>query len=318
MTQSRFHVRALIKSIKPIFMRNRGLKAFSLACAIGLYAFVHGAQDAQRIMSIDLVALLPPASENRTLSTDLPLTVRVSLHGPRSIVGDLRASDLGNMQLDLRSGRSGQVSLEPSMLRVPGGVVVDSIEPSTLNITWDDVVQRNVQIQVPVTGTPAQGYELQGSATSSPSHLTVRGARQAVDNLHIVNLESFDISGLTEGVHKRSLAITRVPSRVAFDIANATAYVTIIRRQEKRLFSKIPVQVIGVPRATVRPSTVDVRLVGDPSHVSELREEQIIPRVTITPEMAKNDKGRTVALPVEFSLDNLQITIVPNRVVVKW
>ena len=318
MKAPRINVKGWLKAIKPALYRNKGLKLFSLVCAITLYAFVHGARDAQRMVSVDLVALLPPASENRTLTSDLPASVRVSLRGSRSLVGDLRASDLGNLQVDLRHGRSGKIPLRPEMLRVPGGVVVDSIEPSSIDIAWDDVIERTVQIQVSVTGVPADGAMLRGRATSEPSQVVARGARQAIEILQMARLEPFDINGLQEGTHQRTLAIERPPSRVAFDVANAVATVQIVRRHSERTFSKLQVQVVGLPKATVIPAQVDVRVTGTPTQVAELRVDQIIPKVTVSEEVAKTQKGTSVSLPVLVDLDNVQVTVVPKSVVLKW
>lgn len=309
---------AIWRAVKPAFARNIGLKLFSLACAIALYAFVHGAQDAQRIMAVDLVVLLPPASENRTLTTDLPTSIRVSLHGPRSIVGELRSSDLGNMQLDLRSGRSGRIPLEPGMLRVPGGVAIDSIDPSTLDIAWDDVIERPIQVQVPITGAPAEGFVVKGRASALPESLLARGPSQVVDNLQVARVEPFDITGLTDGTHRRTLVIDRPPSRVTYDATHATATLEIVRKLRERVFSKIPVQIVGVGRAIALPSQVDVRVLGAPDYVSDLRAEQIVPRVTIKEPDTGAKKGNSLALPVELELDNVQVTIVPKSVVVKW
>ena len=192
-------------------------------------------------MAVDLMVLLPPDTENRILTTDLPTSVRVSLHGPRSIVGDMKTADLGNLQLDLRSGQSGRIALEPGMLRVPGTVVIDSIDPSSLDISWDDITERPIQIQVPITGSPAEGFVIKGKASSTPDSLLARGPAQVVNNLHVVRLEPFDISGLTDGTHRRTLVLDRTPSRVVYDATHATATVEIVRKLRERVFSKVPV-----------------------------------------------------------------------------
>ena len=303
---------------RPTFTENRGLKLFSIACAIAMYVFVHGAQDAQRIMAVDLVVLLPPAAENRTLTTDLPTSIRVSLHGPRSLVADLRPSDLGNMQLDLRSGRSGTIPLEPGMLSVPGGVAIDSIDPQTLDISWDDVAERDITVQIPITGAPSEGFVIKGRPTATPASLRARGPGQVVENLQFVRTESFDISGLKEGIHRRNLTVDRPPPRVNYDLATALATIEIIRKLEERTFSKVRVEVVGQVRATLLPARVDVRVVGPPELVDALRPEQIVPRVNVQDTDANTKKPASLALPVEIELDNVQVTTIPKTVVVKW
>ncbi len=305
-------------AVKPMFTNNIGLKLFSLACAIALYAFVHGAQDAQRIMAVDLVVLLPPASENRTLSTDLPTSVRVSLHGPRSLVADLRPSDLGNMQLDLRSGRSGRIPLEPGMLRVPGGVTIDSIDPSALDISWDDLVEKTIKVQIPVTGLPAEGFVQKGRPSAAPDALQARGPSQIVDNLQYVQAEAFDVTNLKTGTHQRTLVIDRAPPRVSYDISHTTATVEIVRKMRERVFSEVVVRVVGVPRADTEPNQVDVRVVGPPEVVSELRAGQIVPHVTVPDDQINPNQGNSLFLPVEVDLQDVEASCRPKSVVVTW
>ena len=304
------------RSIKEAFTTNLSTKIFSLACAIALYVFVHGAQDAQRVVAAALVVLLPPASQNKILTTDLPTSVRIVLHGPRSIVENLQSSDL-TIQLDLRSGTTGTVALEPHMLRIPGSVTIDAIDPSAINIVWDDVIERRLQLQVAITGAPADGLVVNGTPTASPDSLMARGPGQVVNSLHVARAEAFDISGLAEGIHSQTLAIERPIPRVSYSITHATASVQIIRKLQDRLFSNIPVQVVGLPKATILPSNVDVRVSGTPEAVADLRVEQIVPRVSIDDTDAAK-RSASIALPVKLQLENLEVKLIPDSVVVRW
>jgi len=306
------------KTLRPMIRENIGLKIIAVACALVLYGYVHGAQNAQRVMAVDLVALLPPPNENRTLTSDLPTSVRVSLHGPRSLVSDLRSEDLGNLQLDLRSAKPGRVPLEPSMLSIPGGVIVDSIDPPSVDITWDEIITRDINVQVFVTGEPPAGLAVKGQPTVEPQAVSATGPKQVIEALRVVAAEPFDLSGVGEGIHSRSLALERPPRRVRLDRQNVTATVEVSRKLIERVFSKVRVQVVGVPRATVIPATVDVRVNGPPGVVAALRPEQIVPRVNLSELGVNLSKPNTVALPVVLELDNVDLSIVPKTVIVKW
>ena len=45
-------------SVRGAFLDNVGLKVLSLLCALGIYAFIHGAENAERTVS---VSITPPA-----------------------------------------------------------------------------------------------------------------------------------------------------------------------------------------------------------------------------------------------------------------
>ncbi|MCL2824046.1 MAG: hypothetical protein FWD57_08655 [Polyangiaceae bacterium] len=307
---------AIWRVVKPALTQNVGLKIFSLACSIALWLFVHGAQEAQRVVAVGLVVLPPPASQNKILTTVLPSSVTVILHGPKSVVEELRASDLA-MQLDLRSGISGNVPLLPEMLGVPGRVTVDVIEPSSVNIAWDDEVERRIQIQVPITGAPADGFVMKGRPSVVPDSLVAGGPGQVVASLHVVRTDTFDITGLPEGLHSRMLVVERPLPRVGYDVVHARASVEIVRKVQQRTFSNVPVRVVGISKAVVEPSHIDVNVDGALDHVNNLRVEQIVPRVSVS-EAEAAKKSNSIVLPVEIKLDEVHVTLSHKDVVVKW
>lgn len=306
------------KTVRPSLRENLGLKLLAFACALVLYGYVHGAQNAQRIMAVDLVVLMPPPTENRALTSDLPTSVRVSLHGPRSLVSDLRSEDLGNLQLDLRSAKPGRIPLEPTMLNIPGGVIVDSIDPPSVDIAWDEITTRDVNVQVFVTGEPLTGLTVNAQPTVEPPTVRATGPKQIVDAMRVARAEPFDVSGVGEGIHSRSLTLDRPPRRVQYDRQSVTATVEISRKLIERVFSKVKVQVVGANRATAMPAMVDVRVNGPPDIVKALRPEQIVPRVTLTDLGPNLAKPSSVALPVVLELDNVEVSVVPKTVIVKW
>ena len=81
----------LLSRARDIFFENLALKVLSFAFALGLYTFIHGAQDAQRTFPLDVVANTPPPGLHRVLVTQIP-PVRVTLRGSRALLDDLDAA----------------------------------------------------------------------------------------------------------------------------------------------------------------------------------------------------------------------------------
>ena len=308
----------LWKSLRPYIRHNLGLKLLAFVASLALYIYVHGSQNAQRIMAVDVVAMLPNADQHLALTTDLPTSVRVTLHGPRSRVTDLRSEDLGSFSLNLRAARDGRVQLDPNVLHVPGGVVVDSVDPPSVDVAWDELTARDVPIQVTVAGEPIDGFVVKSQPSFNPIAVTARGPKEAVDALRSVRAEPYDVSGIGEGRHTRSLNLDRPPARVQYSESSVSATVEITRKLAERVFSKVHVEVVGAPKGAPIPATVDVRVVGAPDLVQSLRIDQIIPRVTLTESAANFAKPGSIALPVILELDNVQLSIVPKSVIVRW
>ncbi len=311
-------IRDALRSWRPVLLDNLGLKLLSFVCAFVLYAFVHGAQDAQRTIAVDLVALLPQESENRALLTPLPSTVRVSVHGSRSMVDPLRSEDFGNLRLDLRSGRSGRVPLHPSMVAAPPGVDVDMIDPGFLDITWDEIITRDIPVQVNVTGDPANGFIVKSPPEIHPKNVRARGPRQIVDSLQFARSEPFDVTGLTAGVYTRTIPLDAPPTRVTFATLTVSVTTEINRKLIERMFSKLPVVVVGVPRAVAIPAKVDVSVVGPAEIVDHLRAEQLVPRVDPKGLGVDLSGTNSVAAPVLVDIHQCQTFSVPKTVIVKW
>ena len=57
--------------VRSIVTENFNLKAVSLGCALLLYSLVHGSQEAQRSLMLNVVAFTPVDAQNRELITDM-------------------------------------------------------------------------------------------------------------------------------------------------------------------------------------------------------------------------------------------------------
>src|ERR1700722_4182705 len=107
----------VLARLRSLVTENLNLKLLSFAFALVLYSLVHGSQDAQRSLRLNLEALLP-AAPDRVLMTTLPDKIVVTVRGPKSAVDELNADDMGSVQLDLRAGGETRVNIESSMIPV--------------------------------------------------------------------------------------------------------------------------------------------------------------------------------------------------------
>ena len=314
------------EAVRAALLDNLGLKILSLFVAFGFYAFIHGAENAQRTFRVSVVSIMPPESANRQLMTQVPTEVAVTLRGSRTNnLDDLRADDLGSLQLDLRSGRDTRIDLDPSMFHVPPSLAVEQIYPSSIELRWDDVIVRQIPIQIARTGDPAPGFTVKGAPTVEPQFVNARGPRTVVDVMQFARAAPFDVTGLTEGHYRRPLALDKPPKLVTYDVESVAATVEIAREMITKRFEKMKVEVVGLPRATTQPAVVSVEIKGTAEDVNGLFSEAIIPRVE--PKNANIDTSQPgsafldvlVELPkpkVEGQPPKLEVS--PSKVLVKW
>jgi hypothetical protein len=300
--------------LRSLLLENLNMKCLSLAFALVLYSLVHASQEAQRSVLLSVVALTPSGASNRVLTTPIPAQIRVTVRGPRSTLDELHAEDIGSVQLDLRGGNETRWTFEPAMIPVPPGLRVEQIDPPAIDLAWEDLIVRDIPVEVGVVGAAASGFVVKGAPHAEPRVLRARGPKSEVLVVQRARAESFDVTGLTEGKYTRQLAVDKSAGPVTFDTPSVSATVEIGREMVERPFMKVPVSVIGHANAKAQPPEVDVRLACPPEVIRALRAEQILPRVHVT---ASNDHGSD-ALPVELAIDQCEVHVTPPSVIVRW
>ena len=313
----------LARFFKHALSDNVGLKAFSLAFAVGLFSYIHSKEEMQqRTVPVSVIALSPQGFE-RELMTQIPPSIHVTLRGTaRAIDTVVKSGGLAPVEVDLRDGHKDTVVFEHSMFNTPPDVDITIIDPPRIDLEWQRVIDRQIPLQASITGQLATSYVVKGVPKVEPSKIGVRGPTTLVETMQFARLAAFDVTGLTEGVFPRRVAIDPAPNRVQFTgPQNATVTVTIVRSTSEHKFDERPVEVIGVANAVTSPRTVDVTVVGAPEVVRALRADQVIPRADLSKVKGFNLKETphgTLRVPLEIDLAKAEVEIQPPIVSVRW
>lgn len=301
--------------IRSALTENLNLKLLSFAFALVLYSLVHGGQDARRSVVVDLEVGLPPESSDRVLVGSIPQSIRIFVRGSNQTIDNLRASSV-SVQIDLTNKQPEHVVFEPKMVRLPEGVNVEleQFDPPSIDLRWEQRIVRDVPIQVSVVGTPADGFVVKGPLVAEPKSAKVRGPQSDVMTLQFIRADAFDVRGLTEGTYPRNLAVERANPRLKIEPMSAVVTAEITREVSERVFQKLPLSIVGIPKGKTTPAEVDVRLVCPPDIVRSLRPEQIVPQVEVT---SKEPAG-SASLPVQVRIDKCDAYTTPREVIVRW
>ncbi len=304
----------LSERLRAALTENMNLKLLSFGFALVLYSMVHGGQDAQTSVTVDLDVLLPPETANRILVDKSKESVKLTVRGPRAAIEELHARDIGAIQIDARTGSEKRVPIDPASIRLPPGVHVEQVDPPAIDLVWEDRVERDVPIQVSVVGTPAPGYVVKGAPKPEPHDVRVKGPKTAVMTLQFARAEAFDVNGLGEGIVSKPLAIDKPQAQLSYDVPSVKVALEITREIVERPFTKLAVAVVGPPKGKTQPAEVDVRLVCPPEVLRALRPEQVVPRV----EVKSHEATGSVTLQVEVSVDKCEAHITPSTVIARW
>lgn len=310
----------LARWLRAAFSENLGLKALSFVLALGLTAYQRGSEDEeQRTVPVDVILRMPSSDARRELMTPPPPNIHVTVRGSTRALDQLAAEGIPSVEVDLRRGDAHQIVFEPEMFALPPGVQVNIIDPATIDLEWQNVVERSVPIQASITGRVADGYTVQ-SVKVDPTSITVMGPASLVEVMQFVRLAAFDVSGKTDGVYRHPLALDQPGQRIQYlGPASATVTVTIGRQLLQRRFTRRQVTVIGPPRAKTEPKSVDVSVTGPPEVINGLRDEMIVPRVDVAGAgYDPKERHASIVLPVRVDLRNVEIEIQPPTVSVTW
>lgn len=157
-------------------------------------------------------------------------TIDVTLSGPRETINRVNPFDV-SVQVDLRQAEIGTytVNLTPENVSLPQGLRVDSLQPSSVEVTLDHLVRSEVAVEPDVRGEPAAGAT-RGDVEVLPPTVTVTGPQSQLQNLTslktaVVSLEghalSFEeaVAVITpENVSVRDVQPSRVTVRVALRV----------------------------------------------------------------------------------------------------
>ena len=301
---------------------NMGLKLTALLFSLGFFGYVHGRENVQqRTISVSVVSL-PPESGEQELMTRIPPDIHVTLRGSGRALSDLVQEGSPPVEIDLRTGYPEEVKFTREILRLPPELDLIVVDPPRLKLEWEEVITRQIPLQTSVTGQVADGFIIKGEPSVEPERIAVKGPRSIVEVMQFARLAAYNVSGLTEGTFPRRIAIDPPPDRVDYlGSPAATVTLEVKRRESEKLFSDVPVQVVGPGRASVFPERVDVTVIGPPDVVRELRIEQIVPQADVieankwSPE---SDEPGSATVPLKVSLNKVRVEVQPPNVTVKW
>ena len=173
-------------------------------------------------------------------------SVDLTLSGPRETINRVNPFDV-SVQVDLREAETGThaVNLTAENVSLPQGLRVDSIQPSSVEVTVDRLVRRQVTVEPDVRGEPAAGAT-RGDVEVVPPEVTVTGPESQLANLTslktaVVSLEghalSFEESVAVvtpENLTVREIQPSRVSVRIPLRVATPGEPTEPPRRNERR------------------------------------------------------------------------------------
>lgn len=256
------------RSLREIVTNNLGLKLTSLVAAIVLFSIVRGAEDAQRSVFVDVVAVLPPPSSGKMLVSELPDRVRLTLKGSRSQLNAIRPELMQPVQIDLTDTDLRYYYFAGDEFDVPAGITITQVAPASVPLQWAERLEKRLPVQPRVEGIPPEGTVLGAPPHVEPDTVTVVGPREELEGVRSVRTEPIDLSGLDVGAYVRRVPLQRVCTHCRFlEERPVEVRFELLRDLSERSLTALPVVVEGGEAREIEPRVVSVTVRGLPREV---------------------------------------------------
>jgi YbbR domain-containing protein len=263
-----------VKTIWPF--RHAGLKVVALGLAVLLWMVVSGEATVERGLSVPLELQEFPAGLE--LQTKPPSTVDLRVRGGSGTLSRLAPVDIVAV-LDLRGATAGQrlFHLTPDQVRVPFGVEIAQITPTTIALVFERSASKRVPVVPAIDGRPAPGF-IVGKITSDPASVEIIGPESSVKRAAAALTESFSVAGARERV-RGPVTVGMLDSSLRLKTSrSAMVEVQILRAPLERTFRGLPVHWRNLaPNLTAQfvPARVDVTARGSREELNRLGADDL-------------------------------------------
>ncbi len=233
------------------------LRFVSLGLALVLWYFVGGEDIVNKNIMVPVEIINLP--RDLVISNQFKKEIEVSVVGPRSQV-----LDMGNhaitRQVDLAEATSGTMVLENSndVLTVPRGVTVLRIQPKSVILSLDKMIQKQFPVDPVTSGMLAPDFVLR-EILMEPDSISITGPQTVLSQFEMLRTTPIDINGLQASTE------VQVPLEldpVIIDLIGATTITASLEIVEETVQKKISKLVVEVKKngvlQRVTPATVSV------------------------------------------------------------
>ncbi|CAN5401962.1 hypothetical protein BH23ACI1_BH23ACI1_06030 [soil metagenome] len=256
--------------------RHLGLKFLAMALAALLWLTVAGEQAVERGMRI------PLEFRNKPVELEIvgdPLTaVDVRLSGSSTRLSRMDPGEVVAV-LDLASARPGArlFHLRAASVRLPYGIEVSQIIPSTISLELEKSAKRTVNIVPAVEGEPAPGFVI-GRVIPDPATVEVVGPESRIAQLGGATTEPVSVEGRHEDVRDTvNVGVADAALRLT-EAREITVLVEIVPAPVERQIERVPIRWRNLARgrtATIKPTLMTATVRGRRSAIENLRGDDI-------------------------------------------
>ncbi len=200
------------KFIKNLFLKNWGLKLFSLLIALLLWLILIPEEKitSEKTLTVPLeLHNIPPEME---LVERPPSSVDVTIRAPQRLINQVNSATV-HAVLNLESARIDQVEypLNKNMISILEGAEVRDIHPSQVNLRLERTKEIMLEVVPNIIGELNEGLKIE-KIEVIPSQVPIRGPESEVQENYKLRTSPLDVSSLTESTELEAVLILPNPN----------------------------------------------------------------------------------------------------------
>jgi hypothetical protein len=197
----------LFRVLRRLASQNLGLKVVALALAVAAWWFVAG--ESKVLVSFTIPLEIRSVPKGLTMTNKPGRQVEVRLSGPSSLLSGMRPSEI-SAGVDLSAARAGRqyFTLDDRAVKVPPGIKVQRIFPSSIEVILDRTDRRAVPVSARIGGGAAVRKRVAKIGIDPPS-VEVEALPEEFSRMQFIYTEEI-LPERTEGEYS---AIVRVETR---------------------------------------------------------------------------------------------------------
>lgn len=272
------------------------VKFVSILLAVVLWYYVGGEDRVNKTVMVPLEIINLP--RDLVISNQYKKAMEVSVSGPRSLILEMTEKDV-TMQVDLSTATPGSMVFEAKNedVPVPRGVSVERIQPSSIILSLDKLIQKQFPVRAMTFGQVAEGYFLQ-SINTEPDMITITGPQTILSQVDELTTRAIDLAGVKDsGQLQVPLELEAAIVELIGETSVTADYIVTLKTELRSISdAKVHVVIDGLRREVVP---------------EKVRVTANIPTMLLGVDTTPLDLLSVTALKVEGQ-DKLQVRVIPR------
>ena len=174
------------------------LKFISLVLAVILWYFVGGEDRIDKNVMVPIEIINLP--RDLVISNQFKKEIEVTVSGPRSLILEM-ANRAVTRQVDLSTATPGTMVIENDNKHIPvlRGITVQRVQPSSIILSLDKLIQKQFPVEIKTIGRVAHGYQLK-KLKSEPEVITITGPYTTLSQVDHFYTKAINLDGVKQSM----------------------------------------------------------------------------------------------------------------------